>query len=128
MSGEDTLLQDCFYEIPFIFVLKGEVQCQNIWFMSQANYGWWGGTRKNNRKEHVCRAGHPEEGGCPGNSTAFLGHMSFPELPLPGSTLPGITGDSRWQKERDEKARVPRKGDLLSFCPVLLSWQLRQET
>lgn len=27
-------------EILFIFVLMGEVQCQNAWFMSHANYSW----------------------------------------------------------------------------------------
>lgn len=32
----------CIYEILFIFVVLGEVQCQNIWFMSHANYSWGG--------------------------------------------------------------------------------------
>lgn len=43
MSCEDAQQHDCIYEILFIFVLMGEVQCQNIWFMSHANYSWGGG-------------------------------------------------------------------------------------
>lgn len=42
-SGEDAQQHDCICKILFIFVLMGEVQCQNIWFMSHANYSLGGG-------------------------------------------------------------------------------------
>lgn len=42
-SSEGAQQPDCIYEILFIFVLMGKVQCQNIWFMSHANYSWEGG-------------------------------------------------------------------------------------
>lgn len=41
-----------FYEILFIFVLMGEVQCQNIWLMSHANYSW-GRHQGEEQREHV---------------------------------------------------------------------------
>lgn len=57
-SREDAPQHNRIYEILFIFVLMGEVRCQNIWFVSHANYSWGGGarargTRKNKRKKLV---------------------------------------------------------------------------
>lgn len=57
-------------EILFIFVLMGEVQCQNIWFVSHANYSRRGGggaegeRHREEQEKEACRQ-TPGRAGCP---------------------------------------------------------------